>query len=273
MNRRSTLDPRAVIKSARHLARHPWIFTKLAKLQAEKAAFGLFNPQAAQGRAGKIHQLSIRITDLCNLRCHTCGQWGDSGFLHGTDPKQLKHREVDAARYQELISDLVTHGHSPNVYLWGGEPMLYPGSLEVIEHATALGLPCSVATNGHLVAKAAARLAKAPLFLMQLSIDGHDAATHNHARPSASGVDNAYGDIETALEALNAQREQQIQNQEHFRRKHVLRCKRVSAARQPRRRCLAANLRHGRRPMRRARPTRPAARRGVAGLRSRAVPR
>lgn len=207
MNKRSTLDPRAVIKSARHLARHPWIFTKLAKLQAEKSAFGLFNPQAAQGRAGRIHQLSIRITDLCNLRCHTCGQWGDNGFLHGADPKQLKHREVDTARYQELISDLVAHGHRPNVYLWGGEPMLYPGSLEVIEHATSLGLPCSVASNGHLVAKAAARLAKAPLFLMQLSIDGHDAATHNLARPSASGVDNAFSDIETALKALNTQRE------------------------------------------------------------------
>ena len=208
MSRRSSLDAGAVIKSGLRLARHPWIVNKLIRLQTEKGAFGLFNPRAAQGRAGRIHQLSIRITDICNLRCHTCGQWGDAGFLRGRDLKELKRAEVPPARYKELVSDLKANGHRPNLYLWGGEPMLYPGSLDIIEHATALGLPCSMASNGHGVAAAAERMAAAPLFLMQLSIDGHDQATHNRARPSAAGeAGNAFGDIQAALEALNAARQ------------------------------------------------------------------
>lgn len=206
MSRRSSIDLGTIVKSAGRLARHPWIFGKLGRLQAEKAAFSLFNPHAAQGTAGRIHQLSIRITDICNLRCHTCGQWGDNGFLLGQDLKRLKRQEVGPQRHQELLDDLVAHGHRPNVYLWGGEPMLYPGSLEVIEHATSLGLPCSVASNGHRVAEVAERLAEAPLFLMQLSIDGHDRATHNRARPSAGGGGDAFGDIDSALTALRAAR-------------------------------------------------------------------
>ncbi len=207
MSRRSSIDLGAICKSARRLARHPWIFSKLAKLQAEKTAFGIFNPRAADGLAGRIHQLSIRITDICNLRCHTCGQWGDNGFLRGQELGRLKRQEVSPGRYRELLNDLTAHGHQPNVYLWGGEPMLYPGALEVIEHATGLGLPCSVASNGHRVAPAAERLAAAPLFLMQLSIDGHDRATHNRARPAAGRGGDAFGDIEAALEALHAARQ------------------------------------------------------------------
>ena len=48
----------------------------------------------------------------------------------------------------EVLEDLVRHKHHPTVYLWGGEPMLYEGTLELIERATALGLPTAIATNG-----------------------------------------------------------------------------------------------------------------------------
>jgi radical SAM protein with 4Fe4S-binding SPASM domain len=142
--------------------------------------------------------VSIRITDLCNLRCHTCGQWGDKGFLHGQDLKELKRKEISPSRYREVLADLVAHGHHPMVYLWGGEPMLYEGSLEVVEAATGLGLPTAIATNGTQIAAAAARLVKAPLFLLQISIDGHDAALHNRLRPGVGGAGN-FAEIQHAI--------------------------------------------------------------------------
>jgi radical SAM protein with 4Fe4S-binding SPASM domain len=155
--------------------------------------------------------LSIRITDLCNLRCHTCGQWGDQGFLHGKNLRDLKRSEVPPARYLEVLEDLVAHGHRPMVYLWGGEPMLYEGSLELIERATALKLPCSIATNGTRIAAAAPRLVKAPMFLLQVSIDGPDAALHNQARPGVGGADN-FADILAGLAAVRREREIQGRN-------------------------------------------------------------
>ncbi len=200
-----------IAKNFRRLAQHPWIASKLVTLQAEKWLFNHLYPRAREGRAHKIRQLSIRITDLCNLRCHTCGQWGDQGFLHGRNLRELKRNEVPPGRYLEVLQDLVRQGHRPMVYLWGGEPMLYDGSLELIERAAALKLPASIATNGTGIAGAAARLVGAPMFLLQLSIDGPDAALHNRARPGVGGADN-FADIQAGLAAVRREREVQGRN-------------------------------------------------------------
>src|SRR5665647_1259654 len=138
MGTRSRIALGMIVKNFRRLAKHPWIGGKLATLQGEKWLFNLLYPRAQTGEAHKIRQLSFRITDLCNLRCHTCGQWGDQGFLHGQNLRELKRSEVPLERYLEVLGDLTTHGHHPFVYLWGGEPMLYEGSLALIEAASAL---------------------------------------------------------------------------------------------------------------------------------------
>jgi radical SAM protein with 4Fe4S-binding SPASM domain len=205
MLKRSKLSVGAVAKNFSRLIPHPWIGLKLMTIEGEKWLFNLLYPDSASGRARSIRQVSIRITDLCNLRCHTCGQWGDHGFLHGKNLADLKRKEVSPERYQEILEDLVAHGHKPLLYLWGGEPMLYEGTLPIIERAAALGLPTSIATNGTRVAAKAQALAQAPLFLLQISIDGHTAELHNRARPGAGGVDN-FADINKALAAIRQAR-------------------------------------------------------------------
>jgi radical SAM protein with 4Fe4S-binding SPASM domain len=189
----------------RRLARHPWIYSKLAALQGEKWLINRSYPPSPEGLGRRIRQLSLRITDFCNLRCHTCGQWGDRGFLRGRDLKEFKKQEVPAKRYIEVFEDLKRHGHKPLLYLWGGEPMLYEGALEVIDAATQLGFPTSIATNGTRIAGFAERLVKAPLFLMQVSIDGPTAALHNRARPGVGGANN-FADIQAGLAAVRQAR-------------------------------------------------------------------
>ncbi len=208
MPTRSHVSLGAVLKHCGRVARHPWIARRLVALEAEKWLFNVLYPRAREGTARRLRQVSIRITDLCNLRCHTCGQWGDRGFLRGRDLAALKAREVSPARYQEILHDLVQHGHRPMLYLWGGEPMLYEGLLEVIETAAALRLPVSIATNGTRVAASAPRLAAAPLFLLQVSIDGPTAEVHNRLRPGVAGGDN-FGEIQKALVAVRQARQEQ----------------------------------------------------------------
>ena len=201
MSKRSSVALDTVIKQALKVGRYPWMAGRLAAVEKEKIYFSALNPQAETGNARSIRQLSIRITDMCNLRCHTCGQWGDHGFLHGCNLKDLKKQEVSPERYLALLEDLHQHGHHPSVYLWGGEPTMYNGWLEIVERATELRMPTSIVTNATRLVPAADRLAAAPLFLLQISIDGHDAATHNAARPSASGGDN-HKVIQEALAAV-----------------------------------------------------------------------
>ncbi len=211
MSSRSSISLGVILKHFANLARHPWIGSKLAKLQAEKWLFNYLYPRPDSGYARRIRQASFRITDLCNLRCHTCGQWGDRGFLHGQDLKALKRNEVSPSRYLEVFSDLVRHGHRPLVYFWGGEPMLYDGIVDLIEGVTHLGLPVAIATNGSRIAAAAQRLAQAPMFLLQISIDGHCAELHNRLRPSAGKGDN-FRDIQKGLLAVRQAREERGSN-------------------------------------------------------------
>ena len=154
------------------------------------------------GMGANIRQVSLRLTDLCNLRCHTCGQWGDNGYLIGRPMAELVRDEVAPERYIELLEDLVQHGHRPGVYLWGGEPMLYRGLVRVVEAAAKLGLPTSIATNATKLADNAERLVGAPMFLVQVSIDGADAASHNACRPGANPSADNYATIVDALDAM-----------------------------------------------------------------------
>jgi radical SAM protein with 4Fe4S-binding SPASM domain len=198
---RGRIWQRVVAKLFRRIARHPWIGVRVAALEAEKWLFPLLWPRPEAGLGRGIRQVSFRITDLCNLRCHTCGQWGDQGFLRGLDLRDLKKNEVPLLRYQEVLTDLRRHGHRPLVYLWGGEPMLYDGVVDLMESATRLGMPVSVATNGTMVASMAPLLVKAPLFLLQLSVDGHHAGLHNQLRPGVGGLDN-FAQIQAGLAAV-----------------------------------------------------------------------
>ena len=112
---------------------------------------------------------------------------------------------------RKFFADLVQHGHYPMIYFWGGEPMLYEGTLDLIETATKLGLPCSIATNGTRMVRAAERLVQAPLFLLQVSIDGHNAQLHNAVRPGAVGGNN-FADIQAGLQAVRQARRELKQN-------------------------------------------------------------
>lgn len=191
------------MKGIHILLPYPDICVKLIRLQTAKLLFPFLNPRRREGIGGKIHQLSIRITDLCNLRCHTCGQWGESGFLHGSNPTELKNREVSGDRYIELFDDLVNNGHHPNVYIWGGEPTMYRSLIDVINGAVGRGLPTSLVSNGYGIAEMAEELIAGNLYLLQLSIDGHTAQIHNKLRPSAGGGD-AFSNIVDGLEAVSS---------------------------------------------------------------------
>lgn len=208
--RRSGVSAGVILKNGLRFVPYPGMVTKIASVQIEKWLFNLFHPRAEDGRARRVRQLSLRLTDRCNLRCHTCGQWGDNGFLHERNLKELIKSEVTPERYLEVLKDLVKHKHRPLVYLWGGEPMLYKGTLPIIDTAAKLGLPVSIATNGTRIAGVARQLTQAPLFLLQISIDGHTAKLHNRLRPSAENGNN-FLDIQAGLAAVKRARREKKQ--------------------------------------------------------------
>lgn len=206
MERLTRLNVGAILKNLRRVAPSPWIAGKLLALELEKPWLDVLYPQARAGQGGKIRLLSLRPTDLCNLRCRTCGQWGDQGFQRGRDLKALKAGEVPLERYLFLLQDLVRHGHRPLLNIWGGEPLLYKGLPDLVEAAAGLKLPAVLVTNGTTgLVSAAARLAKAPLFALHVSIDAHNAELHRRLRPGVAGSDG-FARIQASLQAVHEAR-------------------------------------------------------------------
>ena len=192
---------------AKMMVSDPKTTLKLMRFQAAKESFDIRHPFGAEhGRGDKIRLVSLRITDMCNLRCHTCGQWGDNGYLIGKSLKQLKQRELPVEVYKKLVDDVVEMGGKPIWYIWGGEPMLYPGLIELLHYIHDKGMPISLVTNSTRVAKYADDIVET-CKILHISVDGPDAETHNKQRPGTTTAYDNFASVKAALEAVKASKE------------------------------------------------------------------
>jgi radical SAM protein with 4Fe4S-binding SPASM domain len=181
-------------------------FANLVGLQIAKETFDLRHPfGTAHGRGDKVRQVSLRITDLCNLRCHTCGQWGDHGYLLDKPLKDLKQNEVDVAVYKRLADQFVDQGWSPIWYIWGGEPMLYPGMIDLLYYISERNMPIMMVSNGTRIAQHAKEIVDTCNNIW-LSLDGPNAEIHNQQRPGVSASMDNFKMVEEALIALNEEK-------------------------------------------------------------------
>jgi radical SAM protein with 4Fe4S-binding SPASM domain len=129
--------------------------------------------------------LQLRVTNLCNLRCRMCGQWGDTGVFRDHKGDGATDGEGERARIRELIGlrrqlaldDYVrlldeVAPHQPIVSLFGGEPFLYPDIIALVRAIKARGLVATVITNGWHLERHARDLVEAGMDSIAVSIDG-----------------------------------------------------------------------------------------------------
>ncbi len=139
---------------------------------------------------------ALRVGLACNNRCAFCAQAPDDAS--GTNPqaREPSPEAIDA----NLVAARVTHSELTFV---GGEPTLDEALEERIRRAAALGFrKLGVQTNGSRLADASytAKLARAGLTDVHLSLHGSDAAVHDYhsGRP---------GSFDEVLAAANAARD------------------------------------------------------------------
>jgi sulfatase maturation enzyme AslB (radical SAM superfamily) len=115
----------------------------------------------------------------CNLACDYC--------VVASSPR-ARRRELSAERFRGLVDEAVDEGFA-EIYLTGGEPFVHPDIFSLIEYA-ADRLPTVVLTNAMLFTgrrrAELARLARRPGLVLQSSIDGACAATHDRWRGAGS---------------------------------------------------------------------------------------
>lgn len=115
----------------------------------------------------------------CNLACDYC--------VVASSPR-ARRRELSGERVRGLVDEAVCEGFA-EIYLTGGEPFVHPEIFSLIEYA-ADRLPTVVLTNAMLFTGRRradlARLAGRPGLVLQSSIDGACAATHDRWRGAGS---------------------------------------------------------------------------------------
>ncbi len=67
-----------------------------------------------------VGQISMRVNEVCNLRCGSCGQWGENGHLRKKLERGEKLNQLDFEVVKRIVFE--TRRDHPFYYIWGGEP-------------------------------------------------------------------------------------------------------------------------------------------------------
>ncbi|MEK6774391.1 MAG: radical SAM protein [Bdellovibrionota bacterium] len=179
-------------------------------LQAAEEWLKEENPEVKSGAVEfGIRNLTINVTQICNLHCTYCAAGGD-----GTYGDPVKKISIEKTLPQvKFFMEKLTEGQSFHISFLGGEPLLYPEAIQMIgEYAMEIGreknIPVSfkVTTNGTIINEkvlAALKLIKCNIVI---SIDG-PAEINDRVRPQKN-KQPITGKITEGLQILLKNKEQ-----------------------------------------------------------------
>ncbi len=138
------------------------------------------------GSRGNEKRAFIEITGYCNMKCKHCMNDSGEGRFEGMPKDDVL----------KLLDELVEQDFK-RLYVSGGEPLLYKGIDDVLEHAHKSGMKITLATNGWFVKDHLETIVRCVDFV-SISFDGIG-ETHDKMR----GVKGAYDRMVEALKLLS----------------------------------------------------------------------
>lgn len=146
----------------------------------------------ALARKHPLNYLFLEVTRRCNLSCAYCGS-------DCTPAAQAT--EMPTERWIEVMRQVAADFDASKVMIavTGGEPLLKPGILDLLQELNRLGFPYGMVTNGqHLDAAMARALVDAGLRSIALSLDGPPAVNDALRGPGTAAA------VARAVKALQA---------------------------------------------------------------------
>lgn len=128
-------------------------------------------------------EVAFKLTNRCDLRCTHCYQWNEVGYHHNLTPAD-KHDDLDLHVIARVLT--ATRALRSNVYLWGGEPLLYRDWDGLVELLAEDPRWTAVCTNGTLIERRLDSLMKISRHLeVSVSLDGFE-TEHDSIRGKGS---------------------------------------------------------------------------------------
>jgi radical SAM protein with 4Fe4S-binding SPASM domain len=142
----------------------------------------------------------FKVTGACNLRCKMCGQYGDKGVMNNCAAEENK-KILPLETWKKFVDDIAPR--KPTIYVWGGEPFLYPDLLPLCKYITDKGLLLSVNTNGTLMERHAEQIVRDKWGTIFVSLDAFR-DVNDELRGKGS-----YDKVIAGFKAINREKEKQ----------------------------------------------------------------
>ena len=118
-----------------------------------------------------LKMASLCLTAGCNLRCHTCFM---GATVAGKDECTFEQWVAFLRAFRNIGGEVAT--------MTGGEPLMNPDCLKIVQYAKSVGLKVVLLTNGTLLTGENAKILCKNCDQIRVSIDGPDAETHDMNR-------------------------------------------------------------------------------------------
>lgn len=146
----------------------------------------------------KFKKLRVSLTSQCNFSCLYC-----TGVHHEQKPESMASEHLSGAseRLIATIQKLHQQSHFESIRLTGGEPLLNPDVIMIVESISKMGIDdIRLTTNGFLLPQFSHQLAKAGLKSVNVSLDAISPEVFA-VMARRNGVQQVIKGIDKALEA------------------------------------------------------------------------
>jgi|GEM_PF-218155 len=183
-----------------------WALKFIAKLMKKKAlkkaaSVDLVVKGAVHGErafAGP-EQVVMDVTNRCNEKCVGC--WLHSPLLRNPPAKDWLRQELDLFKAKALIKSFKKLKVKEVRFTGGGEPLMYPGTVELIRCVKSHKIRCSLTTNFSLANKAEIKkLLSSGLDELTVSFWASNGAVYQKTHPGATA--DLFGRIDENLKYL-----------------------------------------------------------------------
>ena len=189
------MHSRTPLKILKGIVSTPDVLLQLLSILLRKHLIVNYDYYIRGTEASTIKQISIKITNMCNLRCKMCGQWGETGYNIGKPVSEI-NKTLPLEVYKKLADDVVDK--KPIFYIWGGEPFLYPEIMPFLSYLKEKKFITSIVTNGIKLRKNAEELVEMGLDCLMVSLDG-PREIHNEIR----GSENCFDTLIEGIQEIN----------------------------------------------------------------------
>ena len=142
----------------------------------------------------------FKPTGNCNLRCKMCGQYGDKGVMKDCAAEESK-KVLPLETWKKFVDQIAPQ--KPTIYVWGGEPFLYPDLMPLCKYMVDKGLFVSVNTNGTLMERHAEQIVRDKWATIFVSLDAFR-DVNDELRGNGS-----YDKVMAGFKAINREKEKQ----------------------------------------------------------------